>query len=577
MRFVPPLLIFLALISEAQAGPVDDLLRLVPQDAGATLVVEDLRGHAKAFFDSPLAEGLAAVPAIRDWRNSEGSRRLGDAGRDIERALGMDLKSVRDELLGDVLVLAVHADPAADPREPRGLVLTKARDRVLLERLIRVLNAAQKAGGELIEVARREHGRGGTYFHRRFQPGAKADSWYAIVGESTFAWSNSEALIRGVIDRQAGRTSGLDSHPEVRRVRSGLPGGSIASLLIDPKFVGRLIDAGASTERRPGGTPSRLRSYLRAIRFAGVALEWRDGLIAAHVHATYDVNAVPEPHRRWAKLAAAGPPPAMPADALAFASIPVDFSAMFDLLFTPFPGQDRDRVANTLTAVNGLLGRDLKRDVLPWVRPNLRFLVRNPGPLGGRPPMVLAVGLDDDGGRRGVASAIDNALRTTLAFVALGATRAGRGGLVESADVRGVRVTRLDGPPPVLSFSVDRGQLAFGNHSDAVAWVVGADRAAPTHPGFDRARAAYFPEASGFAFVDLDAWVAWASARRPAIIDWLAVGRGESKASAARDLDSTMAIGALFGSAFATGSVSPGFEEAHIRVGLIVKGAKGEK
>ena len=37
----------------AKASPRDELLRLVPADVGFCLVLEDLRGHGKAFAESP--------------------------------------------------------------------------------------------------------------------------------------------------------------------------------------------------------------------------------------------------------------------------------------------------------------------------------------------------------------------------------------------------------------------------------------------------------------------------------------------------------------------------------------------
>src|SRR4051812_41216875 len=48
-------------------GPADSLLRLVPADAGVTLTIEDLRGHTRDFFASPLAESLGRLPAVHAW------------------------------------------------------------------------------------------------------------------------------------------------------------------------------------------------------------------------------------------------------------------------------------------------------------------------------------------------------------------------------------------------------------------------------------------------------------------------------------------------------------------------------
>ena len=44
----------------AETSPADTLLKLVPADAGATLVVSDLRSQSRVILESPLAEGFRA-------------------------------------------------------------------------------------------------------------------------------------------------------------------------------------------------------------------------------------------------------------------------------------------------------------------------------------------------------------------------------------------------------------------------------------------------------------------------------------------------------------------------------------
>src|SRR5215210_4762982 len=160
------------------AGPADPLFRLVPPDAGVTLAVEDLSGHAREFFASPLADRLGELPAVRDWLASGRSRRLRNARREVEAALGVDLATIRDGLLGDAVVLTWHVPPGGRPDEARGLLLVRVRDRPLLDKLIAKINAAQLEQGELLRVVERSRGQT-SYSVREFRPGGRATEYYA--------------------------------------------------------------------------------------------------------------------------------------------------------------------------------------------------------------------------------------------------------------------------------------------------------------------------------------------------------------------------------------------------------------
>src|SRR4051812_37942544 len=81
---------------EAAAGPAESLFRLVPPDASATLAIEDLRGNARAFLTSSVAEGFRRLPAFHDWMASVHFRRFDQALRQIEKVFGERLSTLRD-------------------------------------------------------------------------------------------------------------------------------------------------------------------------------------------------------------------------------------------------------------------------------------------------------------------------------------------------------------------------------------------------------------------------------------------------------------------------------------------------
>ena len=110
--------------------PSDALLRLVPPDVALVVTVEGLRDQTSAFLKSGLAGDLRRLPAVRAWLASEKYQHFERSRAQIETLLGANLTDVRDELLGDAVVLALRLPPEApgDASQARGILLVQARD-----------------------------------------------------------------------------------------------------------------------------------------------------------------------------------------------------------------------------------------------------------------------------------------------------------------------------------------------------------------------------------------------------------------------------------------------------------------
>ena len=568
-------LLFVGLVGSARgAGPADELFRLVPPDAGVMLAVEDLSGHTRELLSSPFAERLGRLPAVRDWLASDRSRRLRHARREVEAALGADLATIRDGLLGDAVVLTLHLPPGGRPDEARGLLLVRVRDRALLDRLIREINAAQSKQGELLRVVDRSRGVT-AYSVREFRPGGRATEYYVTLPDRLFAWSNSEEFLKGVIDRKAGGAASLHDNPGFRGVRRRLPDRAVASLFVDPNFVRSLV-AAVPRPTSPGEQRAfaMFGRYLDAVTYAGAAIERRDGVVL-HVEESLDPAKLDPWMRRWASRPVPTEPPTrrVPSNALAVLAGHVDFVAILDAVRALVPDREAGKLDSALEVARGmLLGLDPKSAVLPHLGPRLLAYVEPPLQTGGslRLPVVVSLDVGGEPGPRSVAAAIENALRSVLAIYAL-AREDGEAPLrVESHSVGGVTVTTL-GPSSPFAFAVGEGRLVVSTSAESVARALapafGSDSKAAASLG--RLRASAFPDAETFAWLDLDALSRLAETYRAQLANRLAAGRARADDQAPRDLEQVLALMKLFQAAFASSTIDADLSAVHRKLGLI--------
>jgi hypothetical protein len=634
----------IGLILAGQVGPApgmqsahsaDELLRLVPPDATVVITLEGLRDVAQSARAARLLADLRDLPAVRRWLDSQKYQNLERSCAHIERILGVRLAELRDELLGDAVVLVVRVAPEAapDPSQARGLLLLRARSPGLLERLVRAINKVQEQSGELGGVASRTHG-GTEYQVREFPPGSgRLPEWYATFADGTFAFSNSEALIQSVIDLKnraaapvGGGATDRAGNPEARAagvrelrlalgekrsfkaVAARLPSPALARLFVDPRALGRMLSA-APPPRKPDDLRmmALLERYVAAVDYAGAALVWSDDTLAIHTVETLDPSRIDSWLRRWAgdsrsRDADLG---RVPPTALAIASTRVDFLALRDVLYQIVPEAAHNRLRNLETLASGmLLGQDLADRVLPRLGPGVVAYLDSPlsadgndaseAPAAGKArwfPVVAVIGLSEGGqpagGRSGaeprvrssvagpsdvaLAAALENLMRTLLAAAALD-EKLGQGrSRIVTMKIAGGTVTTLDAP----------GAFAYGFDARASRLVLGNSAAAVARylesaPDFRAARRfqdfeARAPRAGMFAYVDLQAATSVASQFRERLAEALAIRQKRSATEVARDLDDVIASARLLRGAFVASHVEPDASAVKRCVGLILR------
>ena len=586
--------------------PADALLRLVPSDVAVVVSVEGLRDQTSAFLKSRLASDLRRLPAVRAWFASEKFQHFERARAKIETLLGANMTEVRDELLGDAMILALRlpAEAPGEASQARGILLVQARDPALLGRLIRVVNTIQQESGELAGVAERKRN-ATTYYVREFPaPANRPPEWYVTYPDGTFAFSNSESMIQSAIDRKArGHDDkvekagpiidpGLGELPKVKAVQRKLPERALARLFVDPRHFERLLAAGPRPSKPSDARiMATLGRYLAAVDFAGAALTWNDESIVIHSVETLNPSLLDAWLRHWASDTRRVDPTLVrvPPTALAVASGHVDALAFFDAIAQIFPDEDQPRLTNIETVLTGLLlGHDVRNTVLPGLGPGVlayldtpldteeqgRAPDSKPAAVAGWPfPLVMVVSLgggSGPGGSGALAAAVDNALRTVLAITAMDEKRAEGRSRIANRAVAGTTITTLD-PAVPFAYAVDRarGRLILSTSPDAIARYLETSSDPKAGDRFGQIRAAAFADAATYACVDFDALETLAGKHRSLLVQTLAARQKRSVDEVDRDLSHVLAMARLFRAGFITSRFDADATAVHRSVGLI--------
>jgi hypothetical protein len=456
-------------------SPRQELLRLVPPDVAICAVIEDLRGHGEALLKSPFLKRFA--PAIAGMAQGDEVQKLDFVDKWLQENLQVSSVQLRDDILGDALVIAYRPGPPAKPEQEQGLLLVHARDPKLLARLIDRLNQIQRDSGDLKELTDREF-MGRTYHRREDQ---KDTNFYYLNGP-VLAFAPKEEILKELIAREAQRDS--DS-PLVRAFMEKGTESALVSVWINP----RVYDAPLrlKLEAAQGADNKALKtfqSYWQAIDGLGIRLVL-DKEIRLDVSLRFRPEALPAAARRLAELQPGGHDVFnyLPDNALVSVGGRVDIPALVDAWADFVAEEARHSLRNAIdSTVGAVLGKDIVETVLPSLGPEWGACVL--APPGGAPhwlPQALAalrVKPNKSGETHG-ALALNtlNALATLIVFQ----TNGGHPGptSLKLTVKDGVEVRYLVNPehfPPGFepAFAMKHGYLVVATSPDAL------DRFAPS-------------------------------------------------------------------------------------------------
>jgi hypothetical protein len=407
------LVLLAALAAPVAAAPRDDLLRLVPDDVGFCLLLQDLRGHADALKDSPFIEQIRSSP-LGEWvRNTPELSQL-DAIEEntLRKKLGIDWTRLREDILGDALVLAYKPGP---PDKEQGLVLVRARDAKTLAELIDRVNRVQKESGELKELEEREH-RGLKYYKRVDR---KETGYYCLRGP-VLMYSGQEEMLRQALER-ARAPEGAPPTAVARALRELGAEQALLALWVNPRALDAEVEA--KGPRASEKEPSRAAGH-KALAACWKALD--AFVVAVHLDRDLAVSVgvrgrpeqMPAGVRRF--LAECGKPSDLwrvfPDNAIFALALRVHAPALFEAVGDFLTPEGRASLRTDLVKLNKVLELDFVKDVLPALGPDWGLCVAPP-PAGARSwfPQVLAAGRVAPG--PGDAP-VDQAVLSALGFAA---------------------------------------------------------------------------------------------------------------------------------------------------------------
>jgi hypothetical protein len=410
------LVLLAALAVPAAAAPRDELLRLVPDDVGFCLLLQDLRGHAAALRDSPFIEQVRASALGEMLRGAKEIKRLDAVEDKLRQHLDIDWTRLREDILGDALVLAYKPGPPGKEDAEQGLVLVRAREAKPLADLVERVNKVQKESGELKELEERDHK--GIKYYRRVD--RKETAFYSLRGP-VLIYSGQEDMLRQALDRE--RAAAATESAVVRALREMGAEKALFALWVNPRALDAEVDAKGATasEKEPA----------RAAGHKTIADCWKalDAIVVA-VHLDRDLavsvgvrgrpGAMPAGVRRF--LAECAKPSELwrifPDNALFALALHVNAPALFkaveDFLSPEARVSLRTQIDGNLGVL--LLGQDFVKDVLPAIGPDWGVCVAppQPGDKGWFPQVLAAVRMEPGPGADSVQSLLSSLLQLVV-------------------------------------------------------------------------------------------------------------------------------------------------------------------
>ncbi len=546
MRKYVSILLLASLLPAASpaAGPREELLRLVPDSVGFCVVIQDLRGQADALRDSPFLQQLRQSPVGVKIRAGDDLKKLDRIESKMKDKLGFDWKRLREDILGDALVLAYRPGPPGKPGQEQGVLLLRARNEKVLVELIESINKVQKDEGELKTVEQCRHK--DVVYYRRLEhvkraEGDKPSTFYYLHGP-ILAVSPQEDMIRQIIDLDYIQVA--NAVPEsVRRLSELDAERALLAVWVNPRAFDAELNAkiaAAPVERLTAVKQFAL--YWKALESVVVSFSPAEREVHLSLGVRARTEALPPAARRLFEAATIPSETwrRFPDSALLAAGGRVDGTALLEAIGGFLTPQQRERLHAALNRqFQALLGEEnFVGEVMPALGPDWGLCVRAPAASDKNwlPRSLFALRVDDKRSKRPIEpkllGLLDFAARL-LVFLHNG-QKTERLLSLKTGEVNGREVRYLTGNLPSgfqPSYGLLNGYLVVSSSLDEIkSFAHTAPSAAPSSGGSVPLLRVSFKD-----------WRGYVKQRREPIVQFLADHCSSSREEVAQGVDGFLA------------------------------------
>jgi hypothetical protein len=356
--------------------PRAELLRLVPEDVGFCLVVQNLREHSAAFQGSAFLEQFRASPLGQAVQDAPEYRKLVELDAHLRRYLDVSWARLRDDILGDTVILAYRPGPPGALDQEQDLFLVRARDPQLLGTLAERLNAAQKESGEILDLETRTYH--GVPYVRRVE--RKRDHYY-FLRDGVLAFSSREPMLRQVIDRER-QQSEREQPVLVRNLRRVESEQALATLWVNPRaFDGEIERKGIGARGTEAVVHKAVLAYWKSLDGIAVVASLHEQDIELRLTLLAREAQLPAPARKV--FSAPGKPSDLwnrvPARALVAVAGRLETAEVTDFVDTFLTEEARKSLKEAMDrGPEAALGKDVVQQVLASVGPDWGIFVAAP-------------------------------------------------------------------------------------------------------------------------------------------------------------------------------------------------------
>jgi hypothetical protein len=369
--------------SAQPSPPREQLLELVPADVGLCVYMSDLRGNAQRWDRAPWVRSLRQLPIVKGIVDSPEAHQLAAFEGELKKHLGLDWPTLRDDLLGDAVVLAYRPAPPGQPEREQGMIALRAAKPTLLAEVVERFDALQKTTGELKALEPLKH-RGATYYRRVH---IRNTHYYYLHG-ALLVVAGSEEMLRYAIERDLDAAVGTSPWPE--RFRRAGARSALVTLAVNPSVIDPFPQPAKGEKRQS------FAGFWHALDGAFVTVA-ADTKLELRVVLQGRSEAMPQ----WAQpLFTDTPPPSalwqrFPEPAILTVAARMDLAGLAQTVLETLPPAARVELTDQVKLLTRL---DLVRDVLPNLGPDWGVCVLPPQGAAELPQLIAALAVKPGSG-----------------------------------------------------------------------------------------------------------------------------------------------------------------------------------